>query len=226
MTYRTFELLMSPVRLARYQTATGCNNIKTMKLYRANVRLSGAILAVLGMFEVVLRNKIDGHYRTQFPIMAGGTGWLLDATMPGGFLTQPGCHNSIIKINQAYNDLGRHYTHDRLIATLSFGFWKYMFKGNQFRAGGNTLLAIFPKKPPHTNQSAIFTVLDKINDLRNRVAHHEPICFGPVNTISTDYARMHFKMIIDILQWMDINAQQLLIGVDGVLKECNFIDSI
>ena len=226
MTFAEFETLISSVRLAKYGAACGHSKRRTLNLYRANVRLSGSLLAILGMFEVVLRNKIDAHYKAQYPPGPGGTGWLLDATLPGGFLTQHGCHNSAIKINQAYSDLGVHYTHDRLVATLSFGFWKYLFKGNQYMAGRNTLLSIFPNKPRHTNQAAVFSKLDKINDLRNRVAHHEPVCFGAVNTISTVYCRSHFQDIIDLLQWMNVDASQLFRGVDGVIKECNLIDHI
>ncbi len=226
MKYNEFEQLISPARLAKYKAACANNNKRIFKLYRANIRLSGAVLAVLGMFEVVLRNKIDVHYKAQFPAISGAHEWLLGATLPGGFLTNPGCHNSSIKINQSYTDLGIHYTHDRLLASLSLGFWKYLFKGNQYMAGGNTLLKIFPNKPPHTNQSIVFTKLNRINDLRNRVAHHEPICFGPGNTISTTYIRTHYKEIIDLLYWMNINVEQLFIAIDGVIKESDSIDKI
>jgi len=226
MKFIEFERHISAIRLVKYKIACRANKHRTLKLYRANIRLSGALLAVLCMFEIVLRNKIDAHYKARFPVTPRGKGWLRDATQSGGFLTSQGCHNSVIKINQAYTDLGIRYTHDRLVASLSFGFWKYLFKGNQYRAGGNTLLHIFPHKPPHTNQSAVFAVLARINDLRNRVGHHEPVCFGAGITISTVYARSHFQHIIDILAWMDINASELFKGVDGVIKECDFIDSI
>lgn len=60
----------------------------------------------------------------------------------------------------------------------------------------------------------------------NRVAHHEPICFGIGDTISTAYARSHFQEILNIVTYMNINSQQLFYGVDGVLKEAHFIDNI
>ena len=226
MKYSEFEQLISPSRLAKYKIACSNNDKRAFKLYRANIRLSGAVLAVLGMFEIVLRNKIDAHYKAQFPAKPGTNEWLLGATLPGGFLTNQGCHNSSIKINQSYINLGIHYSHDRLIASLSLGFWKYLFKGNQFMAGGNTLLKIFPNKPPHTNQSIVFTELNRINELRNRVAHHEPICFDSGNAISTNYVRAHYQEIVDLLSWMNINVLQLFIAIDGVIKESDFIDKI
>ncbi len=226
MTYEEFEQLISHSRLTRYIAACDNDKRRTLKLYRANIRLSGDLLAILGMFEVVLRNKIDVHYKAQFFAAPGSHDWLLAATLPGGFLTGRNCYNSRIKINEAYRELGTRYTHDRLVASLSFGFWKHLFKGFQFMAGGSTLLSIFPGKPPRTNQSNVYAKLDRINAIRNRVAHHEPICFGLGNAISSAYVRSHFQEIIDLLNWMNIDESLLFTGIDGVLKEAGFIDRI
>ncbi|MBO9563919.1 MAG: hypothetical protein J7621_14145 [Niastella sp.] len=223
MKYAEFEELISAQRLSKYRAACNNNSRKTVSLYRANIRMSQAFLAVLGIFEVVLRNKIDHHYKKHLP---ANPDWLLAATLPGGFLTQQGCQNSLNKITKAHAGLGGNYTHDKLLAELSFGFWKFMFAGQQFKAGGSSLLAIFPAIPPHHNQSFIYHKLDKINSIRNRVAHHEPICFGPDNTIGTVYARSHFHAITDLLKYMRINSQQLFYGIDGILKEASYIDQI
>jgi hypothetical protein len=165
---------------------------------------------------------LTGIINAQF---AATPDWLLASTLPGGFLTYNGCQNSLNKISRTYADLGALYTHDKLLAELSFGFWKFMFAGRQFQAGGSTLLAIFPSLPPHRNQSLIYQKLDR-NSIRNRVAHHEPICFGAGNTIGTVYARAHFQEIVDIITYMGINSQELFYGIDGVIKEANYIDGI
>jgi hypothetical protein len=223
MRYSHFEQLITRQRLARYLAACGDDTRKTLRLYRANIRISQAFLAVLGVFEVVLRNKIDWHYKAQFQ---ANPDWLLGSTLPGGFLTQPGCQNSLNKISQTYTSLGANYTHDKLLADLSFGFWKFMFAGRQFQAAGSTLLGIFPSLPALHNQVFIYHKLDRINSIRNRVAHHEPICFGAGNTIGTSYARQHFQEITDILTFMNINSGQLFYGIDGVLREADYIDDI
>ena len=44
--------------------------------------------------------------------------------------------------------------------------------------------------------------------------------------IDTAYARSIFQEIIDIVTYMGINSQQLFYGVDGIIKEANFIDGI
>ena len=224
MLYPEFERLISQQRLARYKAACNNDTRKTYGLYRANIRLSRAFLAVLSIFEVVLRNKIDLHYTAQFSAISGNPDWLLTSTLPGGFLTHNGCESSLNKVTTLYANLGSNYTHNKLLAELSFGFWKHLFAGRQFRAGGSTLLGIFPNMPLHCNQAFIYTKLSRINSIRNRVAHHEPICFGRGNTIGTAYARSHFQEITDLLSYMNVNSQELFYGVDGVLKEANNID--
>lgn len=223
MKFSKFETLISAQRLSRYKASCASNTRRTTRLYRANIRISQAFLATLSIFEVVLRNKIDLHYKNQFP---ASPEWLLLSILPGGFLTQQGCQRTLDKINKAYTSLGASYTHDKLLAELSFGTWKFMFAGKQFQAGGNTLLNIFPNLPPHHNQGHVYSKLNQINSIRNRVAHHEPICFGTGNTIGTTYARSHFQNIVDILNWMNINHRELFFGIDGILKEADYIDNI
>ena len=63
MRYSEFEDAMSVPRIQRYLNACAKNTHKTMRLYRANIRLSQELFAVLNIFEVVLRNAIDKHYR-------------------------------------------------------------------------------------------------------------------------------------------------------------------
>jgi len=226
MRFKQFETLISPQRLYRYKTSCGNNTRRTTRLYRANIRLSQAFLATLSIFEVVLRNKIDSHYKALYPAPAGGHEWLLASTLPGGFFTTPRCYKTATKINDAYTSLGINYTHDKLVAELSFGTWKFMFAGHQFQAGGSTLLNIFNHLPAGYNQGNVYSKLNNINAIRNRVAHHEPICFGAGNTIDTTYARNHFKDIVDVLSWMGVSAKELFFGIDGVISEADYIDQI
>lgn len=226
MRYVEFEELVSPQRLGRYNNACKDHVLKTLTLYRANIRISQAFLAVLSIFEVVLRNKIDLHYRSRFPAVGGKPEWLLASTLPGGIFTGKGCESSFDKITQAFAKLGPAYTHDKLLVGLSFGFWKYMFAGRQYQSAGNTLLAIFPSLPPRCNQSFIYHKLHRINSIRNRVAHHESICFDAGNCISTVYVRAHFQEIEDVLNYMEVDSRELFFGIDSILEEANYLDNI
>jgi hypothetical protein len=197
-----------------------------MTLYRANLRLSQELFAVLGMFEVVLRNKIDNHFRHFYRIQAGGDEWLAYAAGANGFYNIPGCYVTRQSILDIISDLGQQYTHDKLVAGLSFGFWRYQFASHEYRASGSNLLRIFTRRPAGTHQTDIFKKLGYINKIRNRIAHHEPVCFGAGSRISTQYALEHYAAITALLQWMDIHPPELLYGIDKVRQEILYINTL
>ena len=127
----------------------------------------------------------------------------------------------------AINDLSAGYAHDKLLAELSFGFWRYQFASKEFSAAGSTLHNIFTKRPVGTNHTDIFKKLKLVNDIRNRIAHHEPICFDLAgNSISTVYILKHYAEITELLSWLDIDALDLFYGIDGIQKEVDFINSL
>ena len=77
------------------------------------------------------------------------------------------------------------------------------------------------------NHTYIFNELAKINDLRNRIAHHEPICSLSNNTIiDTNYTRQRYNLILQLFTWMNINSGELLYGLDHIQNVCNEIDEL
>jgi hypothetical protein len=77
------------------------------------------------------------------------------------------------------------------------------------------------------NQTFVFNQLEKINNLRNRIAHHEPICFLPnQSVIDTTYARQHYNLILQLFHWMNIDELSLLYGLDHITTVCNEIDEL
>ncbi|MBQ6653352.1 MAG: Abi family protein, partial [Prevotella sp.] len=175
MKYGKFERIMSQKRMNRYLAACGGDSRKAMTLYRYNLQLSQETFTIISCFEVALRNAIDEKLTPDM-----GAEWLKDAIMPGGAFTNPILHKTHDIIDRAYRKLltDNLYSHSKLLASLEFGIWKYMFSPVQYRVTGRTLLSIFPNKARSTpqvqyNHSYIFNELDKINTLRNRIAHHE-----------------------------------------------------
>jgi hypothetical protein len=227
MKYADFEHLMSPQRMSRYLASCRNDTKKAMTLYRANLRLSQEVFSVLSVFEVILRNKIDQHYKAVYKPIIGKDDWLLFAVLPGGFYASNKTVKTQQSISNAISDLGSSYTHDKLIAELSFGFWRFQFGSREFSAAGSSLHQIFTSRPHGTNHTIIFNRLKQINYLRNRIAHHEPICFDSMgNSISTTYITHHLKEIEDLLKWMNVRSKDLFYGIDGIQKEVNSIDRI
>jgi hypothetical protein len=227
MRYADFEHFMSSARMSRYRVACGGNSKKAMTLYRMNLRLSQELFTIISCFEVTLRNAINNHCLASI-----GSNWLQNSASPGGNFDNWHCHLTADNINEAIHKLGTFYSHNKLVAELGFGFWRYMFAQYQYTATGRSLLRIFPARPTssfsvHYNQTFVFNQLAQINNLRNRVAHHEPICFisgHPV--INTSYVRQHYSLIRQFFQWMSFDEAALLYGLDHIIPICNQIDAL
>jgi hypothetical protein len=224
--FRDFEAIITPARIGRYLLACGGNTRNAMTLYRKNIKLSQELFTVITCFEIALRNAIDKHYTLTL-----GIDWLKNAASPNGIFDNNKCRLTQSNINEAIKNLNYSYTHFKLIAELGFGFWRYLFANNQFTAAGSTLLQIFPSKPRSSpsiqyNHNYILNQLALINDLRNRIAHHEPICFVPGQPVKdTLYVRSHYNLVMQLFQWMNISSASLLFGLDRVVEVCNEIDN-
>lgn len=227
MRFQEFEKVMSRHRMNRYLMACAGQSRKAMTLYRLNLRLSQEMFTIISCFEVALRNAIDTHYLQNL-----GTDWLRTAARPGGIFDHPNFPLTKSAINDAVADLGVHYTHGKLVAELGFGFWRYLFAQRQYTVCGRTLLRIFPAKPLSSttiqyNQSFVFNQLAQINEIRNRIAHHEPICFLPGQIVkNTVFARQHYGFILQFFQWMTIDEAALLYGLDHINRVCADIDNL
>ena len=232
MVYTEFEDIISQDRMRRYLAACNLDTRKAMTLYRYNIRLSQELLAIVGCFEVALRNKINRHF-----VANDGNDWLRDLILPGGkFYSDKRVEKTKRIIKKAYEGLVRShtYSHNKLLSEMEFGIWKYMFSNVQYNLTGQNLLSVFPKKPKSTriqrfDNTYIFQELDYINNLRNRIAHHEPICFGNGfnrNGIDTSYALNRYSRILTLLTWLDIDGASLLYGLGDVKGICNKINSL
>lgn len=226
MKYKEFANVMNEVRMNRYLVACGGNSRKAMTLYRKNLQLSQELFTLISCFEVALRNAIDKKC-----ISTLGNNWLKDGASTKGIFDTNKCRLTKKNINEAIGKLNN-YNHFKLVAELGFGFWRFMFAQNQFNATNRILLQIFLSKPITTqflqyNNVYIYNQLAEINEIRNRIAHHEPICFLKGQPIkNTTYARANYILILQLFQWMQIDEAALLYGLDHIINICNEIDNL
>ena len=231
MKYVDFENIISPERMRKYVDACSHDTRRARSLYRINLRLSQEMFAIVSMFEVSLRNRIDKEMKN-----VHGDNWLRDFILQGGaFDTDRRVEGTKKIIKKAYDGLtnnGR-YTHSKLLAEMEFGVWKYMFNNVQYRLTGRCLLNIFPNKPistksNHYDNTYIYNELYKINTIRNRIAHHEPICFGRSYPIVTDTQSVIecYNSIMRLFEWMAIDTKGLLYGIDHINVVCSKIMSV
>lgn len=229
MNYSAFENVMSPKRMRRYLNACNGDKRKAQTLYRLNLRLSQEMFTVISCYEVALRNAIDKIMTASL-----GNDWLRDAIQPGGIFDNPLFSGTTRIMHKAYNELVSNgkYSCSKMLSAMEFGIWKYMFSAPQYRATGRRLLQVFPNKPKSSavmqyNNQYIYNELDAVNRLRNRIAHHEPICFlHNRETISTAYLQNCYRRILTLFSWMDIDTKSLLYGLDHVQNLSQRIDLI
>ena len=82
MKYYEYEKAFSPARLNKYLISCNGNTNKALTLYRHNVKLCQKFYCVLNIFEVVLRNAINEHYKSYFD----DPDWIRNQLQPGGML--------------------------------------------------------------------------------------------------------------------------------------------
>jgi hypothetical protein len=225
MEYSDFEKALSKPRIGRFLIAAKQDKEKALQLYRQNIELSKTLFGLLSIFEVTLRNFIDKHYREKF----GDNEWLKNQCAQSGIFSHPSFlkygFEPRTKILTTIAKLGNRYTHDRLVAELSFGFWNYMFASIQFLVGGQSLHKIYENRPKGTNQKQIFNELDEIRSLRNRIAHHEPLIFDSKDLISTIQTEKTYEIILKHTDWLGFAPLKLYRKLDNMKEITNQINA-
>ena len=218
MKYEKYEKALSVPRIGKYKKACNGDKNKALILYRYNIKLCQKFYGLLGVLEVVLRNAINEHYKTHLQ----DNDWLITQSL-NGFLIN---YQDIImkEKNKLINN--HKYTHDKLVASLSLGVWTFMFSRNCYRCAGKTLLQILPNKTHGQNQKDIYADLDKIRTFRNRIAHHEPLCFDAFGTINVLYVNEIYSLIIKYIDFLGYCSNELLYGVETPLSTIEKIDKL
>jgi len=206
MKFSDFEVVLSKPRIEKYLKACDGDKRKALRLYRYNIKLCQRFYGVLGIFEIALRNAINNHFKTHL----SDRDWLVTQSRIG-FLAR--YRATIIKEQTRLLNNGI-YTNDKLLASLSFGVWTYMFSRNCYRSSGKTLLAVFPNKLHGLNQKSIYRDLDEIRIFRNRIAHHEPLCFDRNGVINVNTVIEIFELIKIYFLFMGYEPREILYGIE------------
>lgn len=214
MKYKEYEVAFSPARLSRYKAACGGDTRKAMTLYRYNVKLCQKYYAVLNIFEIILRNAIDRHFRAYY----NDPNWIEHQLQTGGMLAHSPQKADALKHIRDLSKRGK-LTPDKVVSAQSLGFWSYMFNKIPFNAGGKKILDVFPNKQVGLGQKAVYNELQGIKQFRNRIAHHEPICFDTSWNRNMEYAQHNYKQILKYISFLGYSDKQILYGYDVQTEE-------
>lgn len=202
MNQKSVESIKSSIseeRLAVYK-ADGANDDVAIARYLYNIELCKSLYPLINIFEVTLRNSIDSVLVNFF----NNPDW--NNTIPLNQTELAMITDAQLKIKRN----GKKYSHGRLVAELTLGFWvalmgrKYNTQSFQFAIIKNCLHGC----PSHLKKSsAVQKNLAEIRFLRNRIAHHERICHWK------DLQQKH-DLLLDFICWLNVDMHKIALKND------------
>lgn len=180
------EIAFSPERLRTYKAACGGNLSQAIYLYNWNTTISQALYGPLQVFEITTRNAINRQLAVKY-----GDKWF-EVSKPVIFADTQS--EKIAKVVARF-DKNRAIVLGDVVADLSFGFWSdlvaHQFYDELWKVA---LHRAFPNRPRGTKRSTLANPFIRLNTLRNRIAHHEPIW-------NRDLER-DYKLTIELTSWI------------------------
>jgi hypothetical protein len=223
--FNDLERVVSVARAARYLESTKNNTTgqpdpaAALVLYEHNTFLSGAAWTTIIDVEVVLRNLISEAISTHHDaIRPGPLRWYDDPSWltPGRPFTAQTTKAIASAMSRAKDSGplagGPRPGEGRVVAELSLGFWRYLLIARYEHSLWNpTIRQCFPALQQLSgadSRKSVYAVVEKLNYLRNRVAHHEPIYEPfhiPGHTATVDPGQT-LTDAIELISWNDPTA--------------------
>lgn len=168
----TLSHLLTVERLSSYLRACDADINRALRLYEWNMSAGSAVIATTGTVEVIVRNALDRQLNS-WARRKGHQDWL--GVLP---LDQRG-RDDVAKARSRATLRGRRTEeHGRVVAELSFGFWRYLIS-QRYHASlwVPSLHKAFPGAVTdiRTRRQDVERRLVNLMLVRNRAAHHEPI---------------------------------------------------
>ena len=162
---------LSEERLHGYLAATAGDLDAAIALYEWNGAISSALFEVLGDVEVIVRNALHDSLREWHARGPLGGEWHENAH---GLLADREM-TDIVTAKLRLQRSRKSVSPGAIVAELNFGFWRYLltkkYSSTIWPAVGRMA---FPNMD-HRRPQLLWARMGRLNDLRNRIAHHEPI---------------------------------------------------
>jgi hypothetical protein len=179
---------LSPARMGTYEAAAGVTNSddpRAIELYAWNAQVSAALLVPLNICEVVVRNAVSDALSALY-----GARWPWSVGFERSLSVSPIGYNPRRDLQ---NVRSYHATVGKVIPELKFVFWQKLFTGRYDARLWNPHLArVFPNldktRTVQALRKGIYNDLEQVRELRNRIAHHEPILR---RNLTDDLRRIH-----------------------------------
>lgn len=204
------ERWLSSPRFDKYLTAAGGDRARALELYEWNATISSSILHDLGHVEVGVRNA----YNSALVAKQGSRShWTVDALRyfpPRIRRARDGTRvdwneTPRKQIERARKDAGGPAAPPgKVVAELMFGFWRYMTSANAEHALWTPYLHF--AFPVGTKRTDVDGPMGELHDLRNRVAHHEPLLATHLEDRRRDLLRIAELLDSDLHRHVDARS--------------------
>jgi hypothetical protein len=177
--YELIATRLTTYRLRSYLGECGQDLQRAIELYDWNIAISGAFYEDLGRLEVVFRNAIDSALVRWGAARNWPTVWYRRKALFPGKHSQR-VWQGIADARARAGRRGSREVHGKVVAELSFGFWRFLCTRPYLTSlWVPALAAAFPHHPDAGNPLAVRQAVDermqRLHFLRNRIAHHEPV---------------------------------------------------
>lgn len=225
MKFQKIRQYISAPRINRYMTATGNSVVRTNKLYKANLKVIQSFHPLIGILEVILRNRINdilsGHFTDPDWIINQKTGFMSHSSLrythkkTGRIVINDFLKKQVENAEKRLRKARIIPTSGKIISEQTFGFWTDLFEVHHYRILIGKPIQIFKNLPPGYGRKEACDELNNIRVFRNRINHNEPICFSG-NNIDFTYARKVYDSIINVFSWIDPEILTYIKDIDKV----------
>lgn len=163
---------MNYARLGKYLALASQHEALALELYCSNARLSKSFYIAIQIWEIVLRNRINNVLVWKY-----GKNWPFDDVRALRNLGANERRRIDVSKERQNRVRGKgNVTTNQIVADLSAGFWvSLLTKSYDIPLSWRyNLIRVFPNHVCLDRQQAA-DMCEGILDLRNRIAHHEPI---------------------------------------------------
>ncbi len=205
------EVALSPKRLITYVMATSGDRKSALQLHAWNTAVSAAFYGPLQGLEITLRNAMNRQLVRKY-----GEEWYDDNSHAE--LDQYACRQVALTKNR----LERCYSSAeaaQVVANLSFGFWVSLVgsggkrgencRANYERTLWRPALRQAFRYPKPLLRKEVHKKLVRLRDLRNRVAHHEPIFARDLEKDHQDILELTDLICPETAEWIKQNSRAL-----------------
>jgi hypothetical protein len=210
--YVVIEQRLSGARIAPYRRLAGAALPGALKLYAWNGELAAAWWTVISDVEILIRNAMNDQLVSWAKAKYGDPRWYLDH---GGVLSFE-AREAIQSARRRATRDGRPEAMGQVVTGLSFGFWRFLLTARYERSLWiPALRKSFPGLIGRGMRAEVHQGMFALHELRNRIAHHEPIHNRPLEDLHGVALRVAAWVCRDTATWIQVRSRvpELLVRV-------------